>query len=216
MLQRPRIAPKIEPAFFERLRDMLTAAELVTITEHVAACRDPDDDMFLELAVNGNADVIISGDADLLALDTSWYPDHHSGRFRTHPGAISPAAEDIRRFQSDGWRASFTLHQAWTRSPRKGRSRRALRFAAQRNPKRVIYKQSAGSQSCHGAQMEPAASIRPDVTVLDELEAQAWRERIPDSGPLAWPGTWTPRARAAMINEWRSHISRRSRRLPDR
>jgi predicted nucleic acid-binding protein len=33
-------------------------------------CRDPDDDKFLELAVNGRADVIISGDADLLVLDT--------------------------------------------------------------------------------------------------------------------------------------------------
>ncbi len=70
VLQRPRIAPKIEPGFFDRLRRMLAAAELVTIAEHVAACRDPDDDKFLELAVNGNADAIISGDADLLALDT--------------------------------------------------------------------------------------------------------------------------------------------------
>ena len=30
-----------------------------------AACRDPKDDKFLELAVNGRADVIVSGDADL-------------------------------------------------------------------------------------------------------------------------------------------------------
>jgi putative PIN family toxin of toxin-antitoxin system len=70
VLQRPRIAPKIEPGFFDRLRRMLAVAELVTIAEHVAACRDPDDDKFLELAVNGNADAIISGDADLLSLDT--------------------------------------------------------------------------------------------------------------------------------------------------
>lgn len=56
--------------FFDQLRGMLAAAELVTIAEHVAACRDPDDDKFLELAVNGNADAIISGDADLLSLDT--------------------------------------------------------------------------------------------------------------------------------------------------
>lgn len=70
VLQRPRIAPKVEPDFFNRLRRMLAAAEPVTITERVVACRDPDDDKFLELAVNGNADAIISGDADLLALDT--------------------------------------------------------------------------------------------------------------------------------------------------
>lgn len=67
VLQRPRIAPKIELGFSDRLRRMLAAAELVTIAERVAACRDPDDD---KLAVNGNADAIISGDADLLALDT--------------------------------------------------------------------------------------------------------------------------------------------------
>jgi putative PIN family toxin of toxin-antitoxin system len=48
---------------------MFAAAELVTITERVAVCRDPKDDKFLELALNGRADLIISGDADLLVLD---------------------------------------------------------------------------------------------------------------------------------------------------
>jgi len=43
------------------------AAELVTITERIAACRDPKDDKFLELAVNDGADLIVTGDADLLA-----------------------------------------------------------------------------------------------------------------------------------------------------
>jgi putative PIN family toxin of toxin-antitoxin system len=71
VLQRPRIAPKVDPAFFDQVRRMLAAAELVPIAERVAACRDPDDDKFLELAMNGTADVNISGDADLLALDTS-------------------------------------------------------------------------------------------------------------------------------------------------
>ena len=47
---------------------MIAAAELVTITERIAACRDPTDDKFLELAVN-HADVIVSGDGDLLALN---------------------------------------------------------------------------------------------------------------------------------------------------
>jgi uncharacterized protein len=71
VLQRPRIAPKIAPFFLENLRRVFAAAELATITERVAGCRDPDDDKFLELAVNGHADAIISGDADLLVLDTS-------------------------------------------------------------------------------------------------------------------------------------------------
>jgi PIN domain len=37
---------------------------LVTITERIAACRDPADDKFLELAVNGHADRIVSGDGE--------------------------------------------------------------------------------------------------------------------------------------------------------
>ena len=48
---------------------MLAAAELVTITERIPACRDPTDDKFLELAVNGHADMILSGDGDLFALN---------------------------------------------------------------------------------------------------------------------------------------------------
>jgi uncharacterized protein len=70
VLQRPRIAPKIAPLFLGNMRHMFAEAELVTIAERVAACRDPKDDKFLELAVNGRADVIVSGDADLLVLDT--------------------------------------------------------------------------------------------------------------------------------------------------
>ena len=35
----------------------------------IAESPDPTDDKFLELAVNGRADLIVGGDADLLALD---------------------------------------------------------------------------------------------------------------------------------------------------
>ena len=70
VVQRPRIAQNTVPLFEARLRQIFAGAELVTITERVAGCRDPKDDKFLELAVNGRADLIISGDADLLVLDT--------------------------------------------------------------------------------------------------------------------------------------------------
>ncbi len=43
--------------------------EMVAITHAVRACRDPRDDKFLELALNGSADIIVTGDRDLLALD---------------------------------------------------------------------------------------------------------------------------------------------------
>ncbi len=70
VIQRPRIAKKIPPSFRESLQRIFAAAESVTITEKISTCRDPKDDKFLELAVNGNADVIVSGDVDLLILNT--------------------------------------------------------------------------------------------------------------------------------------------------
>jgi putative PIN family toxin of toxin-antitoxin system len=68
-LARPRLAPLIPPRFRDWLNELPAAAELVAIAERITACRDPKDDKFLELAVNGHADLIVSGDADLLALN---------------------------------------------------------------------------------------------------------------------------------------------------
>jgi uncharacterized protein len=69
VLARPYFARLIMPAARDWLLELLTTAELVTITERVTACRDPTDDKFLELAINGHADIVVSGDADLLALN---------------------------------------------------------------------------------------------------------------------------------------------------
>ena len=69
VVARPYFASLIDPDTQAWLKKLMTAAELVTITERIAACRDPTDDKFLELAVNGHADLIVTGDADLLALD---------------------------------------------------------------------------------------------------------------------------------------------------
>jgi len=44
-------------------------AEIVDVTKSIQECRDPRDDKFLELAVSGNAVVIISGDQDLLIMN---------------------------------------------------------------------------------------------------------------------------------------------------
>ncbi len=68
-LAQPRLAPLIPPRFRDWLSEVLGAAEMVAITERIVACRDPKDDKFLELAVNGHADLIVTGDADLLALN---------------------------------------------------------------------------------------------------------------------------------------------------
>lgn len=42
---------------------------MIPVTESIDACRDPADNKFLELAVSGNADFMVTGDNDLLALD---------------------------------------------------------------------------------------------------------------------------------------------------
>lgn len=69
VLARPYLAALIALPAHEWLTKLLAAAETVTITERIVACRDPTDDKFLELAVNGHADLILSGDADLLVLN---------------------------------------------------------------------------------------------------------------------------------------------------
>ena len=43
-------------------------AELISILCPIRTCRDPHDDKFLEVAINGYADLIVTGDADLLVL----------------------------------------------------------------------------------------------------------------------------------------------------
>ena len=52
---------------FLRLLDRI--AVMVPVIHTIRACRDARDDKFLELAVNGEASLIITGDADLLELD---------------------------------------------------------------------------------------------------------------------------------------------------
>ena len=43
-------------------------AEIIDVVNHVEVCRDPKDDKFLSLAIAGNANLIITGDEDLLVL----------------------------------------------------------------------------------------------------------------------------------------------------
>ncbi len=69
VLARPKFDPYMtvdERREFLRLFDRI--AERIPIIHVVRACRDPKDDKFLELAVNGAAQLIITGDGDLLAL----------------------------------------------------------------------------------------------------------------------------------------------------
>ena len=69
VIARPYFASLIDPETQDWLKTLMAAAEMVTIIERIAVCRDPTDDKFLELAVNGHADLIVTGDGDLLVLN---------------------------------------------------------------------------------------------------------------------------------------------------
>jgi putative PIN family toxin of toxin-antitoxin system len=53
-------------ALLERVASLV---EIIDVLQSIRASRDPKDDRFLEAAVNGRADVIITGDKDLLDLN---------------------------------------------------------------------------------------------------------------------------------------------------
>jgi putative PIN family toxin of toxin-antitoxin system len=70
VLNRPAFDHYIDEEDRIRFLNLLVKeAILVDITEQVRECRDPKDDKFLELALNGQADFIISGDDDLKVLN---------------------------------------------------------------------------------------------------------------------------------------------------
>ena len=68
VLAKPHLARLISPRFVMWLSEVVSKAEIVIISESISECRHAADDKFLELAVNGHADVIVSGDNDLLVL----------------------------------------------------------------------------------------------------------------------------------------------------
>lgn len=65
VLRKPRMTPVDAAARLEFLRRRST---VVTPAVRIARSRDPDDDKFLECAVAGGADYIVSAGADLLSL----------------------------------------------------------------------------------------------------------------------------------------------------
>ena len=70
VLSRPRFDRYVSIDDRQRfLRLLLGVARRVPITHRVSACRDPKDDKFLHVALNGNTEAIVTGDRDLLVLD---------------------------------------------------------------------------------------------------------------------------------------------------
>lgn len=70
VLNRPKFDRYVSQA--ERLAFLASLnanGEKVAVNVSIQACRDPKDNHILELAVSGGATCIVTGDADLLALD---------------------------------------------------------------------------------------------------------------------------------------------------
>ena len=53
----------------ELLENLVETAEFINVNEQINECRDPKDNKYLELAVSGKAECIITGDEDLLVLN---------------------------------------------------------------------------------------------------------------------------------------------------
>jgi putative PIN family toxin of toxin-antitoxin system len=70
VLARPRFDRWVTVAERQRFVALLGGvARRVVITHRIQACRDPRDDKFLHVALNGGAEAIVTGDQDLLVLD---------------------------------------------------------------------------------------------------------------------------------------------------
>lgn len=70
VLAKEKLKPYLLPDEREQfIIALLRESIFIDIKESIRICRDPNDDKFLELAVNGRADCIISGDEDLLILN---------------------------------------------------------------------------------------------------------------------------------------------------
>jgi len=68
-LSRPKFDPYVSRPDRQRFFELFArVAEWVPVTATIRRCRYPKDDKFLELAVEGKADWIITGDKDLLEL----------------------------------------------------------------------------------------------------------------------------------------------------
>lgn len=70
VLARPKVTRYISENTIRELVERIGSSwSVVPILYNVQACSDPDDDKFLDVAVNGAATHLITGDRALLALD---------------------------------------------------------------------------------------------------------------------------------------------------
>ncbi len=70
ILNRPKFDAYVTAEDRRRFVELLGGvARIVPIVRVIRACRDPKDDQLLDVALNGEATAVISGDLDLLVMD---------------------------------------------------------------------------------------------------------------------------------------------------
>ena len=70
VLQRPHLARYFTQSDAKELVNLLNARmDLVNISTHVNDCRDAKDNIFLDCALSGSVDYVVTGDPDLLELN---------------------------------------------------------------------------------------------------------------------------------------------------
>lgn len=70
VVKRPKLKEYISKNELEDLLETIDEiAEFVDVTSEVSMCRDPKDNFLLSLAIDGNADYLLTGDKDLLVLE---------------------------------------------------------------------------------------------------------------------------------------------------
>ena len=70
VFDRPRLQKRIDKRNLDDFLVQISATSTFVVpNKRVTICRDPRDNMFLELALAGNADYLITGDEDLLVLE---------------------------------------------------------------------------------------------------------------------------------------------------
>ncbi len=72
VISRPHLAEKyrIQEQDIHAFRSLiLMRGKRIEIKTHVNVCRDPKDNIYLSMALDGRADYIVSGDGDLLSLN---------------------------------------------------------------------------------------------------------------------------------------------------
>lgn len=68
VLEKTRLQRFIKPALKDELKVLLPTLINTSITERIDIVRDKDDNKFIETAVSGGAQYIVTGDEDLLIL----------------------------------------------------------------------------------------------------------------------------------------------------